>query len=321
MSAETDLRARLIAERENARTADEIVAAVSPAPTPGVANGARYVVALPFPRGANGGTRGTRSTSSSRSGSVDKCSRPSRSVAIAGVRRAVTRYPQVPPAQARPPTTIKPARARPSRASVLRARVSSSANVRAAPGRRPGGGGVGGAPTRRPDSGAWRRPRGPPREAVSVVQSGARPPAPPLTYAAAPCSRAWWTWWAALARPLAAGAGAVPGGAELVGHLRPGEAGGAVLDGDSGAVGASRSARDVQRGRGLVDAVHGGRLARPMRCHGRSSSTSLARRRLVRKGDPPWGRECGGGCCSCSRRQPPAYSGTRFAWSRRSVVF
>ena len=30
MSAETDLRARLIAERENARTADEIVAAVSP---------------------------------------------------------------------------------------------------------------------------------------------------------------------------------------------------------------------------------------------------------------------------------------------------
>ena len=51
MSAETDLRARLIAERENARTADEIVAAVSPAPTPGVANGARYVVALPFPRG------------------------------------------------------------------------------------------------------------------------------------------------------------------------------------------------------------------------------------------------------------------------------
>ena len=142
------------------RTADEIVAAVSPAPTPGVANGARYVVALPFPRGANGGTRGTRSTSSSRSGSVDKCSRPSRSVAIAGVRRAVTRYPQVPPAQARPPTTIKPARARPSSASVLRARVSSSANVRAAPGRRPGGGGVGGAPTRRPDSGAWRRPRG-----------------------------------------------------------------------------------------------------------------------------------------------------------------
>ena len=63
MSAETDLRARLIAERENARTADAIVAAVSPAPTPGVANGARYVVALPFPRGANGGTRGTRSTS------------------------------------------------------------------------------------------------------------------------------------------------------------------------------------------------------------------------------------------------------------------
>ena len=122
MSAETDLRARLIAERENARTADEIVVAVSPAPTPGVANGARYVVALPFPRGANGGTRGTRSTSSSRSGSVDKCSRPSRSVAIAGVRRAVTRYPQVPPAQARPPTTIKPARARPSSASVLRAR-------------------------------------------------------------------------------------------------------------------------------------------------------------------------------------------------------
>ena len=109
MSAETDLRARLIAERENARTADEIVAAVSPAPTPGVANGARYVVALPFPRGANGGTRGTRSTSPSRSGSVDKCSRPSRSVASAGVRRAVTRYPQVPPAQARPPTTIKPA--------------------------------------------------------------------------------------------------------------------------------------------------------------------------------------------------------------------
>ena len=102
MSAETDLRARLIAERENARTADEIVAAVSPAPTPGVANGARYVVALPFPRGANGGTRGTRSTSPRR-GSVDKCSRPSRSVAIAGVRRAVTRYPQVPPAQARPP--------------------------------------------------------------------------------------------------------------------------------------------------------------------------------------------------------------------------
>ena len=103
MSAETDLRARLIAERENVRTADEIVAAVSPAPTPGVANGARYVVALPFPRGANGGTRGTRSTSPSRRGSVDKCSRPSRSVAIAGVRRAVTRYPQVPPAQARPP--------------------------------------------------------------------------------------------------------------------------------------------------------------------------------------------------------------------------
>ena len=136
MSAETDLRARLIAERENARTADEIVAAVSPAPTPGVANGARYVVALPFPRGANGGTRGTRSTSPRR-GSVDKCSRPSRSVAIAGVRRAVTRYPQVPPAQARPPTTIKPARARPSSASVLRARVLSSANVRAAPGRRP----------------------------------------------------------------------------------------------------------------------------------------------------------------------------------------
>ena len=34
----------------------------------------------------------------------------------------------------------------------------------------------------------------------------------------------------ALARPLAAGAGAVPGGAELVGHLRPREAGGAVLD-------------------------------------------------------------------------------------------
>ena len=85
------------------RTADEIVAAVSPTPTPGVANGARYVVALPFPRGANGGTRGTRSTSPSRRGSVDKCSRPSRSVAIAGVRRAVTRYPQVPPAQARPP--------------------------------------------------------------------------------------------------------------------------------------------------------------------------------------------------------------------------
>ena len=121
MSAETDLRARLIAERENARTADEIVVAVSPAPTPGVANGARYVVALPFPRGANGGSRGTRSTSSSRSGSVDKCSRPSRSVASAGVRRAVTRYPQGPPAQARPPTTIKPARARPSSASVLRA--------------------------------------------------------------------------------------------------------------------------------------------------------------------------------------------------------
>ena len=91
------------------RTADEIVAAVSPTPTPGVANGARYVVALPFPRGANGGTRGTRSMSPSRRGSVDKCSRPSRSVAIAGVRRAVTRYPQVPPAQARPPTTIKPA--------------------------------------------------------------------------------------------------------------------------------------------------------------------------------------------------------------------
>ena len=103
MSAETDLRARLIAERENARTADEIVAAVSPAPTPGVANGARYVGALPFPRGANGGTRGTRSTSPYRRGSVDKCSRPSRSVASAGVRRAVTRYPQVPPAQARPP--------------------------------------------------------------------------------------------------------------------------------------------------------------------------------------------------------------------------
>ena len=78
------------------RTADEIVAAVSPTPTPGVANGARYVVALPFPRGANGGTRGTRSMSPSRRGSVDKCSRPSRSVAIAGVRRAVTRYPQVP---------------------------------------------------------------------------------------------------------------------------------------------------------------------------------------------------------------------------------
>ena len=75
------------------RTADEIVAAVSPTPTPGVANGARYVVALPFPRGANGGTRGTRSMSPSRRGSVDKCSRPSRSVAIAGVRRAVTRYP------------------------------------------------------------------------------------------------------------------------------------------------------------------------------------------------------------------------------------
>ena len=34
----------------------------------------------------------------------------------------------------------------------------------------------------------------------------------------------------ALACPLAAGTGAVPGGAELVGHLRPGEAGGAVLD-------------------------------------------------------------------------------------------
>ena len=34
---------------------------VSPAPTPGVANGARYVVALPFPRSANGGSRGTRS--------------------------------------------------------------------------------------------------------------------------------------------------------------------------------------------------------------------------------------------------------------------
>ena len=146
-----------------------IVAAVSPAPTPGVANGARYVVALPFPRGANGGTRGTRSTSPRR-GSVDKCSRPSRSVASAGVRRAVTRYPQVPPAQARPPTTIKPARARPSSASVLRARVSSSANVRAAPGRRPGGGGVGGAPTRRPDSGAWRRrSRAAARELVPCV--------------------------------------------------------------------------------------------------------------------------------------------------------
>ena len=103
---------------------------MSPAPTPGVANGARYVVALPFPRGANGGTRGTRSTSPRRR-SVDKCSRPSRSVAISGVRRAVTRYPQVPPAQARPPTTIKPARARPSSASVLRARRTWPAPLRA----------------------------------------------------------------------------------------------------------------------------------------------------------------------------------------------
>ena len=34
----------------------------------------------------------------------------------------------------------------------------------------------------------------------------------------------------ALPCPAAAGAGAVPGGAELVGHLRPGEAGAAVLD-------------------------------------------------------------------------------------------
>ena len=34
----------------------------------------------------------------------------------------------------------------------------------------------------------------------------------------------------ALPRPLAAGAGAVPGGVQLVGHLRPCEAGGAVLD-------------------------------------------------------------------------------------------
>ena len=34
----------------------------------------------------------------------------------------------------------------------------------------------------------------------------------------------------ALARPAAAGTGAVPGGAELVGHFRPGEAGAAVLD-------------------------------------------------------------------------------------------
>ena len=35
----------------------------------------------------------------------------------------------------------------------------------------------------------------------------------------------------ALARPLAAGTGAVPGGAELVGHLRPGEAGAAAYVG------------------------------------------------------------------------------------------
>ena len=34
----------------------------------------------------------------------------------------------------------------------------------------------------------------------------------------------------ALARPLAAGAGAVPGGVQLVGNLRPREAGAAVLD-------------------------------------------------------------------------------------------
>ena len=34
----------------------------------------------------------------------------------------------------------------------------------------------------------------------------------------------------ALARPLAVGAGAVPGGVQLVGNLRPREAGAAVLD-------------------------------------------------------------------------------------------
>ena len=43
----------------------------------------------------------------------------------------MTRYPQVPPAQARPPTTIKPARARPSSASVLRARRTWPAPLRA----------------------------------------------------------------------------------------------------------------------------------------------------------------------------------------------
>ena len=47
---------------------------------------------------------------------------------------------------------------------------------------------------------AVRRPstRARPWEAVPVVQSGARPPAPPPTYAAAwsSRSRAWWTWWA-----------------------------------------------------------------------------------------------------------------------------
>ena len=194
---------------------------MSPAPTPGVANGARYVVALPFSRGANGGTRGTRSTSPYRRGSVDKCSRPSRSVAIAGVRRAVTRYPQVPrrkQGRPRPSNPPAPALVVP-RCCVREFRVARTCAPHlagalvvvgwAAP-LRAGliaelGDGAAGRPGKRCQ---WCR---------AVPDH----PRPPLTYAAAPCSRAWWTWWAALARPLAAGTSAVPGGAELVGLLRP----------------------------------------------------------------------------------------------------
>ena len=87
----------------------------------------------------------------------------------------------------------------------------------------------GAAPERVPNRRtAVQRPstRARPWEAVPVVQSGARPPAPPppppdlrcrLVVAFARLVHLV----GALARPLAAGAGAVPGGVQLVGNLGP----------------------------------------------------------------------------------------------------
>ena len=73
---------------------------------------------------------------------------------------------------------------------------------------------------------AGRRPstRARPWEAVSAVLGGERPPPPPAPSPDLRCGAVFARpvhLVGALARPLAAGASAVPGGAELVGHLRP----------------------------------------------------------------------------------------------------